>query len=942
NFTRSGTGSSYCSFYQSNTTGSGYLQLQNNIFSNTGGGYAMYISQTSSINLSDYNDFYVTGAYLGYWSANRTNLAAWQAASAKDPNSVSVLPGFLTATDLHICNPSLNGAGFPVSEINTDIDGTSRNIFTPDIGADEFSTVLTINWPTDTTICGTGVLNAGNPGSTYLWSTGASTQTIVVSSVGNYSVTITNACGSINDNVNVAILSALVVDIGNDTTVCNSSSIILNAENPSSTYNWSTGATSQTINVTTPGTYYVEVTNGGCSGSDTISVDFGTSPTSTFNMASTACAMNSITATYTGTGSALAIYTWDFDGGSATPGNGQGPHDITWSAAGTYNVALTVEEDGCISTPTIIPVTVQSTPTNTFTVSSATVCAGSSVTVTYTGTGSAGASYAWNFGSGSITSGSGQGPYVITYSTSGNENITLIVSESGCASPLNSTGVTVNSVPTSNFSVSSTAICSNSSITVTYTGTGTVSAGYNWDFEGGFATPGLGMGPHTVNWVIGGNYDVSLVVTENSCTSTPTTINIDVQTTPTSTFTVNPSTICAYDTAIVTYSGNSSGGAIYNWGFSSGTILSGSGQGPYEIYFTGSGIQTLSLTVSENGCVSTVSTNNVDVLSSPTSSFTVSTNSICTGELIDVSYTGSGTGSAIYSWNFNGAIIYSGIGQGPYELTWNTEGTSNISLQVTESGCSSPATAESITVNQTPTSVYTIDNPVCVGDDAIVTYTGNANITAIYLWDFDGATSAPTGQGPHAVNWAADGIVNVSLAVTENGCYSDTTIIPVTVNPAPAIPTINQGGNTLASSASTGNQWYFNGAPIGGATGQFYTATQSGFYQVEVTNVYGCTAISDMLNVTVVSIEDITFENTFSLFPNPNSGEFTIVFTLAETQGVKIKITDVLGKTVYLKDLKQFSGEYINRINISDCVSGVYNLEIITKSFINTRKLIIK
>jgi hypothetical protein len=52
------------------------------------------------------------------------------------------------------------------------------------------------------------MLDAGNPGSSYLWSTGATTQTILVSVSGIYSVTVTNECGSDDDAIDVTILVA--------------------------------------------------------------------------------------------------------------------------------------------------------------------------------------------------------------------------------------------------------------------------------------------------------------------------------------------------------------------------------------------------------------------------------------------------------------------------------------------------------------------------------------------------------------------------------------------------------------------------------------------------------------------------------------------------------------------------------------------------------------
>ncbi len=60
--------------------------------------------------------------------------------SPRDANDISMMPGFTSATDLHLtANCSIDNRGKPVAGITTDIDMATRDVTTPDIGADEFT-----------------------------------------------------------------------------------------------------------------------------------------------------------------------------------------------------------------------------------------------------------------------------------------------------------------------------------------------------------------------------------------------------------------------------------------------------------------------------------------------------------------------------------------------------------------------------------------------------------------------------------------------------------------------------------------------------------------------------------------------------------------------------------------------------------------------------------
>jgi hypothetical protein len=118
--------------------GSNSINIENNIFANQSLGYAYYINTPGAVGTSDYNDLYNTGTNLAYWGGDRTDLAALQAASGKDTNSLSANPVYYSNTNLHAQAAEVDSAATPLAEVTDDIDGDPRDDTFPDIGADEF------------------------------------------------------------------------------------------------------------------------------------------------------------------------------------------------------------------------------------------------------------------------------------------------------------------------------------------------------------------------------------------------------------------------------------------------------------------------------------------------------------------------------------------------------------------------------------------------------------------------------------------------------------------------------------------------------------------------------------------------------------------------------------------------------------------------------------
>lgn len=124
----------------------------------------------------------------------------------------------------------------------------------------------------------------------YSWSTGATSASINVTSSGIYSLFVTeNGCTS-HDDIVVTIKPNPIVTLGNDTYFCSGSSITLSSVQPAgATYQWSTGANTNSIVVSTAGLYGVLVNLNGCYGADSIFLDEITVPSVNLGPDTTIC-----------------------------------------------------------------------------------------------------------------------------------------------------------------------------------------------------------------------------------------------------------------------------------------------------------------------------------------------------------------------------------------------------------------------------------------------------------------------------------------------------------------------------------------------------------------------------------------------------------------------------------------------------------------------------
>ncbi|MEZ4777087.1 MAG: T9SS type A sorting domain-containing protein [Bacteroidia bacterium] len=197
--------------------------------------------------------------------------------------------------------------------------------------------------PNDTVACDQIVLDAGNPGSTYVWSVpGTFTQTLTVTDSGTYYVEVTALGCSASDTITIDVKDAPVVSLGGDLTTCNP--VPLDAGNPGLSFNWSTGDNSQTIVALPPvsgsDTVSVTVTDpaSGCATTDAIVITAGTPPSVDLGGDQAGCDSITLDA-----GNPGASYLWS---------NGATTQTITATSAGVYSVAVT-DAGGCEGADTV-------------------------------------------------------------------------------------------------------------------------------------------------------------------------------------------------------------------------------------------------------------------------------------------------------------------------------------------------------------------------------------------------------------------------------------------------------------------------------------------------------------------------------------------------------------------------------------------------------------
>lgn len=447
------------------------LVIKNNIFANSGGGYAAYMPSALTSKDIDYNNYFSSQGKLGYYNGTAyTNLTAWGTALGGDANSKNVNPFFKSTTDLRPYQRALNGGGLPIGGILLDLDGEIRNSSAPDMGADEFDVDFGITRLISPTLDCNLVAN--------------DKVTVNVSQFGDIPFIDLKLAYQVNGGTIYidTIPGQIVTDIP---------------------YTFK-----QTQNLLTEGTYNFKVWLVGANddnvNNDTLRVARFKKPSPVVDFSFvTACAGVGIpfTATASVTPGSIARFEWDFGDGDTT--SLQAPIHL-YDTSGTYTVTLRAySNEGCYSSISKA-ITVTTTPKADFNILDA--CVGQNVVFTNQSKVSSGSmSFFWNFGDGTTSTLANPSK---KYTAAGTYQVKLVVSNAqNCSDSLNKS-ITIHALPEVSFASLDPVCVDASSFSLTgglpkggvYTGTGVnVSTGK-------FSPSVSGVGNHIITYTFTNDY----------------------------------------------------------------------------------------------------------------------------------------------------------------------------------------------------------------------------------------------------------------------------------------------------------------------------------------------------------------------------------------------------------------------------------------------------
>jgi large repetitive protein len=718
------------------------------------------------------------------------------------------------------------------------------------------------------TICSgsTGTITATAPGGSYQWydaasggallaSTAAYTTPALSATTVYYVQTTIAGCTGPRTAVTVAVNPIPAAPTSSGTTICQGTTATLTATAPGGTYRWfpvptggsvlATAATYTTPSLSATTTYYVQTTVGGCVSPRTaVTVTVTPTPAAPAASNSTICEGTSATLTATAPGGAYEWYDAATAGTLLIANANYTTPSLTVTT--TYYVQTTIS--GCTGPRTAVTVTVIPTDDPSFNYSSGTYCiTGTNPSASITGgaTGTFSATPAGlvfsNTSTGTINLGaSALNTYAVTFTTNG-------------TCPSSSTvNITVTNAPSAVFSYS-TPYCQNDPNALPVFAAG-ASAGVFTATPSGLIFMSTSTGEIDLAASTPGTYTVTNnIAAAGGCAAATASSSITINLSPQ----VNAGSdqvICQGTTAAITGTiGGAASSATWSGGagsFSSTTSLS-------TVYTPGAGESNamLFLTTNDPAGPCTSITDTVEITITPTpASPTAAGATICAGGTATLSATAPGGTYDWYDATSGGTLLATGA----VYTTPSLSTTTVYYVQTTISGCAGPRTAVTVTVNPIPASPTAAGTAICSGSSITLNATAPGGT---YEW-YDASTGGTLlATSASYTTPSLTATTNYYVQSTISGCTGPRTIVTVTVNPIPPMPTAsniticNGSTGTVTATAPGGTYQWFDAATGGTllASTANYTSpplTSTTTYYVQAT-IAGCTGPRKAVTISV-------------------------------------------------------------------------------------------
>jgi gliding motility-associated-like protein len=383
------------------------------------------------------------------------------------------------------------------------------------------------------------------------------------------------------------------------------------------------------------------------------------------------------------------------------------------------------------------------------------------------------ANYSWTGPSSGVPAGSTPTNSNTTVSAGGNYTLTLTNPVNTCTTSAVVAIIQNTATPVATSTVSGALNCTLTTVNASATTT-TSPVSYTWSGSG--ITSSTNTNSITANQ--SGTFNYTVTNTTTGCFvvgSQAVSINTTV---PTSTLTPSSlTTTCASPTATLLVTSSADPNAVYTWTVPSSGSLSNTGiSNPTA---SGSGVFTVAVTNTLNGCTSALQTVTITADANTPVLMATSINSIiCSGSTTTLSVTGANT----YTWTSDaGSVTTSTAVVSPTTTTtYSVIGTNSLT------GCSN-VTNVTVNVNTTPTvGISSSATDVCEGESATITLTGASSYTltnpsvittnSIIVTPTIATTYTVNGESANCVSTTQTISIGVNVLPTLNATANNTTI----------------------------------------------------------------------------------------------------------------------------------------------------------------------